>query len=86
MAEGEFPNWNPFKADIGHMLTEDKKAKRNKAYGPADYDRLVTNTRENFHLSYRTVAGYVAKEKRFSARDRVSPAGTHSGGSTGGFW
>ncbi len=63
--KSSFPKLDPFKADIDHWLTEDKKAKKKQRHTARRvFERLRDKYKDDFKLSYRTVAGYVAQSKK----------------------
>jgi transposase len=60
-----FPKLDPFKAEIDNWLTQDKKAKKKQRHSAKRvFDRLKDKYRDDFKISYRTVAGYVAQKKK----------------------
>ena len=61
----DFPKLAKFKAEIDAWLLEDRQMRRKQRHtAKRVYDRLVEKYRADFNCSYRTVAGYVAMQKR----------------------
>jgi len=59
-----FPSLEPFKNTIHQWLTEDKRARLKQRHSAKRvFNRLKEEFKDEFDLSYRTVAGYVAQEK-----------------------
>lgn len=62
--EPAFPSLEPFKPTIQQWLQDDKRAKRKQRHtAKRVYQRLRAKFKDEFTLSYRTVASYVAIEK-----------------------
>lgn len=60
-----FPKLSPFKAVIDSWLEEDKKTKKKQRHSAKRvFDRLKDKYKDDFEISYRTVAGYVAIKKK----------------------
>lgn len=60
-----YPSLDPYKATIDEWLNADKMAKRKQRHtAKRIYDRLIEKYPEDFDVSYRTVAGYVAEKRK----------------------